>query len=108
MTTPEIPKWRAEPQQVWVNCEKIKESDLPEELIVQFRSNGEHFTSFVPKRFVNHADRRLQAIIVADVEEGLLVDIPAETLTSGPRILVTESEKEQVLTFEHWVYKNGT
>ena len=108
MTTPQIPKWRMEPQQVWVNCQNIKESDLPEELIVQFKSNGEHFTSFVPKRFVNSAERRLQAIIIADVEEGLLVDIPAETLTSGPRILVTDSEKEQVLTFQHWVHKNGT
>ena len=108
MTTPQIPKWRAEPEQVWVNCENIKESDLPEELIVQFWSNGEHFTSFVPKRFVNYADRRVQAIIIADVEEGLLVDIPAETLTSGPRILVKDSEKEQVLTFEQWVHKVGT
>ena len=102
MATQKIPKWRAEPQEVWVNCERIKELDQGGESIVHFVVNGEKYVSFVPVEFVNLADFRLQALVIADVEGDLLVDIPVETLTSGPRILVKAGEKDSVLTFSEW------
>ena len=108
MTTPKIPQWRVKPQEVWVNCQDVKELNQEEEFIVHFEANGEEYVSFVPKRFVDLGERRLQALVIADVDGGLLVDIPVETLTSGPRILVREGEKDSVLTFSGWNVANGT
>jgi hypothetical protein len=68
-------------------------SGHPGELIVQFAVNGEWFTSFVPEEFVDKANKRLMGLIVADFDDSWLVDIPAETLTSGPRIQVPDPEK---------------
>ncbi|MCY4623395.1 MAG: hypothetical protein OXC99_00065 [Chloroflexi bacterium] len=108
MTTLKIPRWRTQPQQVWVNCQLIRDLGRDEEFVVHFIANGEHYISFVPKRFVNATARLLQGLIVADVEGGLLVDIPVETLTSGPRILVSEGERDSVLKFTGWDLTNGT
>ena len=108
MTTPRIPQWRIQPQQVWVNCRDVKDLGREEEFVVQFAANGEEYVSFVPKHFVNEASRLLQALIIADVDGGFLVDIPVETLTSGPRILVAEGEKDSVLTFSGWNSSNGS
>ena len=69
-----------------------------DEFIVQFKTNRGHHTSFVPKQYVDADNRRMQAFIVADVDEGVLVLIPAETLTSGPRLVVEESERNELLT----------
>ena len=108
MTTPRVPQWRIQPEQVWVRCLNIKDLGRDEEFVVQFAANGKEYVSFVPKRFVNEADRLLQALIIADVDGGLLVDIPVETLTSGPRILVAEGERDSVLTFSGWAQPYDT
>ena len=108
MTTPRIPQWRLPPQQVWLKCQDVRAFGSGEELLVQFAANGEDHVSFVPKQFVNFSQFLLQALVIADVEGGLLVDIPVETLTSGPRILVTEAEKDSVLSFSGWDSVNGS
>lgn len=108
MTTPKTPQWRIEPEQVWLKCQGIRDLGRKEEFVVQFAANGEEYISFVPKRFVREDGYLLQALVIADVDGGLLVDIPAETLTSGPRILVPDAEKESVLTFSNWESLNGS
>ena len=107
MTTPRIPQWRNEPQEVWVNCSNVKPLGRDNEFVVHFAANGEEYVSFVPEQYVNEANCRLQAVIIAEVDGGLLVDIPAETLTSGPRILVNDVEKDTVLTFSAWDASHG-
>ena len=97
---PTIPSWRLEPEPVLIPCHTIKEGKgwlLPDELAVQFRMDGEEYTSFVPARFVDRERSGLMAAIIADCEDSWLVDIPVETLTSGPRILVPAAEKERVI-----------
>ena len=91
-----VPVWRQEQEPVWIACQDIAESPETDELIVQFEANGENFVSFVPKRFVDLERKGLWGIIIADCPGGVLVEIPAETLTSGARILVQDSEKQSV------------
>lgn len=78
-----------------------------DEFVVQFETKNGHYTSFVPKEHVDADNRRMHAYIVADVDDGVLVLIPAETLTSGPRLLVEESERNELLTASNWVTSNG-
>ena len=98
MQTP--PRWRIDPEKVWVKCNVIQKSSLPGELVVQFKVNGDEFTAFVPDSFVNQSKKALMGFIVADVGQNWqdwLIDLPMETLTSGPRIRVAESEKSKVI-----------
>ena len=104
----EIPEWRAEPEPVLVNCQHVRELPQQQEFIVQFQTTGGKFTSFVPRQHVLPKEKCLHAFIIADVKDGVLIDIPAETLTSGPRLLVLDSEKASVLTFKNWMEMNGS
>jgi hypothetical protein len=94
---PQIPRWRLEPEPVWISCKSVKKLPQFKEVIVQFDANGEEFTSFVPEKFVNVEKKWLWGVIIAEFDGGILVDIPAETFTSGPRIAVMDSEKDSVL-----------
>lgn len=99
--------WRTNPEPVSLNCSEVREMPSGDEFVVQFATKNGHYTSFVPKQHVDAINRRLHAYIVADVDDGVLVLIPAETLTSGPRLLVEESEKNKLLTAGNWVTTNG-
>ena len=92
-----VPDWRSKPEQVWISCQDVREIDPGDELLVQFLANGETYISFVHKRFVHRDKKWLQGYIVADWDDDLLVDLPAETLTSGCRILVRHAEQGVVL-----------
>ena len=94
----QVPAWRVEPQQVWISCQQIRDVASPGELLVQFRTNGQTYTALVPERFVDREAKGLQGFIIADWNDDLLVDIPTETFTSGPRILVRNDEQHSVLT----------
>lgn len=98
---PESPRWRETPEHVWISCEEIDQKLQPfeqlGELIVQFKINGATYTAFVPRQFVNPEKNLLQAVIVADYGADILIDIPTDTLTSGSRLRVPESEKDTIL-----------
>ena len=96
---PRVPEWRDEPEQVWIICQEMRDLPQLDEFLVLFKVNGEQFTSFVPKRFVDHDKMAIRGAIIAEFNGDLLIDIPAETLTSGPRILVPISQVESVLTY---------
>ena len=91
------PNWRSEPEQVWIPCLHISEVEPGDELLVQFKANGETYTAFVHKEFVDCDNKWLQGYIIADCGEDVLVGLPTETLTSGSRILVPNTEQESVL-----------
>ena len=99
--------WRTEPEPVLLNCYQVRDMPDRDEFVVQFRTKNGNYTSFVPKQYVDAANRRMHAYIVADVDGGVLVLIPAETLTSGPRLLVEESERKELLTASNWVSNYG-
>ena len=100
----EMPDWRMDPKPVLVNCLKVHEMPNQREYIVQFESQRGNFTAFVPKHNVDAERMGLHALIIADIrDKGYLLDLPVETLTSGPRLLVFENEKDKVLTFHDWM-----
>ena len=103
-----MPVWREAPEPVLINCLQVREMPDKEEYIVQFECRRGNFTSFVPKQYVDAENLKLHALIIADVQDkGVLLALPEETLTSGPRLLVFEEEKNQVLDF-NGRGKNGT
>lgn len=95
-----IPQWRTEQQPVWISCQDMRELPELDEHVVEFRANGQTYVAFVPTRFVNTSINGLAGQIIADVDEGLLIDIPTETFTSGARIIVTNDEIGKVLIEE--------
>ena len=95
-----IPQWRDGQQPVWISCQNMRELPGLDEHVVEFRANGQTYVAFVPTRFINTSINGLAGQIIADVDEGLLIDIPTETLTSGARIIVTNDEMSQVLIKE--------
>ena len=94
----QIPDWRFEPEQVWIACQSIIESDGPKELFVHFRADEQNYYSFVPDEFIDRSNNGMAGAIIADVDGGVLVDIPRETFTSGVRIFVRDSEREALLS----------
>ena len=100
----EIPDWRFEPEPVWVSSQAIKEADwlIPlKEVIVRFKADGEQLVAFVPEWYIERSRSGMWGAIITDVEGGVLVDIPVETLTCGRRIMVRDSERESVLSPRH-------
>ena len=93
--------WKQQPVHVWISCSKVSTGVewLRElnELLVQFEIDGERYTAFVPEQFVDVDKQQMEAQIVADCDDDLLVDIPVETLTSGLRFLVPAAERANVL-----------
>ena len=103
----QISNWRTEPEHVLLNCSEVRYMPDRDEFVVQFRTKNGNYTSFVPKQYVDADNRQMHAYIVADVDGGVLVLIPAETLTSGPRLLVKESERDELLTASDRVSSYG-
>ncbi len=104
MSVPRIPQWKVPPEPVQIKCTVIKDSGHPGELIVQFESKREKYTSFVPDFVVDRERQTIHAHIVAEVgPDAWLVDLPAETLTTGPRIRVDKDEEGKLLLIQ-----NGT
>ena len=96
---PKPPVSKDEPEPVWIALQEIRKSDRPEEYLVQFKVHGEQFVSFVPRKYVNFEKKQMFGVVFAEYEGNLLVELPAETLTSGPRMRVPEDEIESLLTY---------
>ena len=91
-----IPDWLSKPEEVQIACLEVAAGMLPGELTVRFRSDGQEYTSFVPKSVVDQEKKLLRAKIVAEIGDSWLVDLPSETLTSGPRVRFLKSATELV------------
>ncbi len=96
---PKLPELKDEPESVWIALQEVAESDRPDEYLVQFKVHGEQFVSFVPRKYVNFEKKQMFGVVFAEYEGSLLVEIPAETLTSGPRMQVPPDEIESLLTY---------
>ena len=99
-TKPEISRWRGEAERLWLRCTSEADPGRSGDLMVRFAVGEEEYLAFVPERFVGEMGSRLEAVIIADVNGGVLVDIPVETFTSGRRILVRDTERESILILQ--------
>lgn len=103
----QTPKWRVQPEPVLVNCIDVQEWPSGNDFVVQFQTLAGQFTAFVQKRFVKVEEKALLAAIIADIDGGVLVDIPTETINSGPRLVIRDEERDKVLIFDNWVINHG-
>ena len=95
---PKLPEWWFEPEPVDLRVSHVGQvGAFPDECLVGFEVNGENYTGFFPARFVSGKKKVLSALIVADVGDGWLVRIPAETFQGGPQVVIPHSEKETLI-----------
>jgi hypothetical protein len=96
---PQVPIWRGQSVPVWIQCQSVARHKflLPYEVAVHFEVDGKQFTSFVNEKFVDQDNKRLAGAIIGDFNDNWLVDIPAETLISGPRLLVPKVDQGSVV-----------
>ena len=97
-TGPQLPEWWFEPEPVDLKVNHVGQVEaFPDECLVGFQVNGENFTGFFPSKYVSKGKKVLSALIVADVGDGWLVRIPAETFQGGPQVVIPHSEKESLI-----------
>ena len=96
-----IPDWKEEPIPVMVRCKDIHQWPEGNDLVVQFETSEGHYTAFVEAKYVREGEMLLVGAVIADVGDkgDWLVQIPVETLTSGPRFLVRAEERDKVLVY---------
>ena len=96
---PKMPDFKLDPESVWIALQEVRDISRPEEYLVQFKVRGEQFVAFVPRKYVDFEKKRMFGVVYAEFEGDLLVEMPAETLTSGPRMRVPRDEIESLLTY---------
>ena len=97
----EIPDYRSEPEPVWVRCAQIREPEKLKplkEVLVQLIIHGEKYVGFAPEWSINRNDNSIQGAIYADVNGGVLINVPTDTFTGGSRFFVRDSERESLLS----------
>jgi hypothetical protein len=98
-----IPEWIAPPKEIKIRCEKITELGDSKELMIFIKINGEDLTAFIPPTMdfvINMVEKTVKAILVAKFNDDYLVDLPVETLTSGPRIRIPKDYIREVVVDE--------
>ena len=93
----ETPQWLSEPLEMALECSYVGEERAIRERVVQFDLGGEQYISFVPGDSV-HPEKKLMLVnAIATLSDGsYLVELPAETLTTGMRIKVRQDAPELI------------
>ncbi len=85
----ETPEWISPPRTGELECVYVGRGDVDWQRAVQFVVNGHRYTSLVPVEAVDSERKRLRIKIIGSLKDGsYLVDLPAETFTSGPRLQI--------------------
>ena len=93
----EMPRWISPPGIGILMCDYVGDGDLDSQRAVQFVVEGRRYTSLVPADSVDSKQKRMQISIVGSLKDGsYLVDLPAETFTSGPRMRIHKDAPELI------------
>ena len=93
----EIPEWISPPRQGALQCTYVDKDVSSMECTVQFKVNGNTYTSFVPTEAVDLQEKRISIHVIGLLSDGsYLVDLPSDTLISGTRIKVHKDEPELI------------
>ena len=85
----ETPEWISPPRSGELECVYVGRGDVDWQFAVQFDVDGYLYTSLVPAEAVDPVRKRLRIKIIGSLKDGsYLVDLPAETFTSGPRLQI--------------------
>ncbi len=95
MTKFEMPKWISPPQLGTLKCVYVGKGDVDWQRAVQFEVGGRRYMSLVPAESVDPDRKTLSVSIIGSLTDGsYLVDLPAETFTSGPRLQIQKDAPE--------------
>lgn len=96
----QVPNWIESPKQISIRCEKITKIEGTQELLIHIKINGDDFTIFLPEEnspVIDISNQTIKANLVATFNEDYLVDLPVDTLTSGPRIRIPKAQIPEVV-----------
>ena len=97
MTKFEMPKWISPPQRGSLKCIYVGKGDMEWERAVQFEVGGRKYMSLVPADSVDAERKTLSVSIFGSLSDGsYLVELPAETFTSGPRLQIQKDAPELI------------
>ena len=89
----EIPEWLTPPRPGALKCTYVGDDESSIEFPVQFKVNGNIYTSFVPAEAVDFDKGQIFIRIIGSLNDGsYLIDLPSDTLTSGPRLKVHKDD----------------
>ena len=93
----EMPKWITPPQRGTLKCIYVGKGDVDWQRAVQFEVDGQRYTSLVPVEAVDAERKTLSVSIFGSLSDGsYLVELPAETFTSGPRLQIQKDAPELI------------
>ena len=94
--------WNNKPEPIWISFEKVADEmqafKILGETIIQLVIGNRRLTAFVPDRFLDRENNRLAAYTLASQGQNILIELPVETLDSGPRLLVPSSQMGDLVT----------
>ena len=86
-------EWISPPLQGSLKCYYVGRGDVEWQRAVQFEIDERKYLSLVPKEAVDEEQKTMMISIVGSLEDGAyLIDLPAETLTSGPRLRIRKDD----------------
>ena len=93
----ETPEWISPPRPGALTCTYVGRGDVDWQRAVQFEVSGQRYTSLVPVEAVDQDRKTLRISIIGSLRDGsYLVDLPAETFTSGPRLQIRRDAPELI------------
>ena len=86
-------EWIWPPLQGSLKCYYVGRGDVEWQRAVQFEIDERKYLSLVPKEAVDEEQETMTVSIIGSLEDGTyLIDLPAETLTSGPRLRIRKDD----------------
>ena len=87
----QIPTWRHEPEHVSIKVALLGK-DWRGHLLASFKVGGREYVALVTPMLIDETASSMPVVIIADVGDKFLVDLPGESLSAGSRILVNADD----------------
>lgn len=89
----EMPEWIWPPLSGALKCYYVGRGDVEWQRAVQFEIDERKYLSLVPKESVDEEQKTMTVRIIGLLKDGTyLIDLPAETFTSGPRLRIRKDD----------------
>ncbi len=93
----EMPEWISPSRPGLLKCSYVGRGDLPSQRCVQFEVEERLYTSLVPVESVDAERNAMSVSIFASLKDGsYLVNLPAETLTSGTTLQIRRDDPQLI------------
>ncbi|MFH1141776.1 MAG: hypothetical protein V1724_08990 [Chloroflexota bacterium] len=86
-----IPEWLPEPKTVFLKCDILPRHE-EEEVTVILSVSGRRYAISMQENLVDRHSKCFEAMIIAKVDGGFIVDLPSQTLLQGSRLFIPTDE----------------